>query len=63
MSPVKGMEYWLYGFTIIFLIILGAIAAKIGGSSITKAIMRISVWGTIAMGLSASVGFLFGVNV
>lgn len=62
-APLKGMEYWLYGFTIIFLIILGAVAAKTGGSSIQKAIVRITIWGTIAMGLSAFVGHLFGVNV
>lgn len=62
-APVKGMEYWLYGFTTIFLIALGATAAKTGGSSILKAIIRITVWGTIAMGLSALVGYLFGVNV
>lgn len=61
--PVKGMEYWLYGFTIIFLIVLGAIAAKAGGSSIRKAILRITIWGTIAMGLSAGVGYLFGIRV
>jgi vacuolar iron transporter family protein len=62
-APVKGMEYWLYGFTIIFLIILGAIAAKTGGSSVSKAILRITIWGSIAMGLSAFVGYLFGVRV
>ena len=62
-APVNGMEYWLYGFTIIFLIILGAFAAKTGGSSIQKAIIRITIWGTIAMGLSAFVGYLFGVKV
>lgn len=62
-SPVKQMEYYLYGFTIIFLIILGAIAAKTGGSSIKKAIFRITIWGTLAMGLSALVGYLFGVKV
>ncbi|MEO9870639.1 VIT1/CCC1 transporter family protein [Ekhidna sp.] len=56
--PVKGLEYWLYGFTIIFLIILGATSAKTGGSSISKAIIRITIWGTIAMGLSAFVGYL-----
>lgn len=61
--PVKEMEYWLYGFTILFLIILGITSAKAGGSSIKKAIIRISVWGTIAMGLSAFVGYLFGVNI
>lgn len=63
LAPVKGMEYWLYGFTILFLIILGAISAKTGGSSIPKAILRITIWGTIAMVLSALVGYLFGVNV
>lgn len=62
-APIKGMEYWLYGFTIIFLIVLGAVAAKAGGSSIQKAIIRITIWGTIAMGLSAFVGYLFGVKV
>jgi VIT1/CCC1 family predicted Fe2+/Mn2+ transporter len=62
-APVKGMEYWLYGFTLIFLIILGATAAKTGGSSIIKAIFRIAIWGTIAMVLSAIVGYLFGVNI
>jgi len=62
-APLAGMEYWLYGFTTIFLIILGATSAKTGGSSIRKAIMRITIWGTIAMGLSALVGYIFGVNV
>jgi VIT1/CCC1 family predicted Fe2+/Mn2+ transporter len=62
-APVIGMEYWLYGFTIVFLIALGATAAKAGGSSVFKAIVRITIWGTIAMGLSAFVGYLFGVNV
>jgi len=62
-APLKGLEYWLYGFTILFLIILGATAAKAGGSSILKAIIRITIWGTVAMGLSALVGYLFGVNV
>ena len=62
-APLQGMEYWLYGFTIISLILLGALAAKTGGSSIAKAILRVTVWGTIAMGLSALVGYLFGINV
>ncbi|NMR34394.1 VIT family protein [Chryseobacterium aquaticum] len=62
-APVKSMEYWLYGFSIVFLIILGTMAAKTGGSSIPKAILRITIWGTIAMLLSALVGYLFGVKV
>jgi VIT1/CCC1 family predicted Fe2+/Mn2+ transporter len=63
LAPVTGMEYWLYGFTLLFLILLGAASAKAGGSSLSKATWRITLWGTIAMGLSAGVGYLFGVNV
>ncbi len=61
--PVKGMEYFLYGFAIFFLIILGAMAAKTGGSGVGKAIVRITFWGTVAMGLTALVGYLFGVKI
>jgi VIT1/CCC1 family predicted Fe2+/Mn2+ transporter len=61
--PLNNLEYYLYGFAIIFLIILGAVAAKAGGSSILKAVLRITFWGTAAMGLTAAVGYLFGVNL
>ncbi|MDY3547096.1 VIT family protein [Riemerella anatipestifer] len=62
-APVESMEYFLYGFTIIFLVILGTISAKTGGANVVRAILRITLWGTLAMGLSALVGYLFGVNV
>ncbi|TKB97131.1 VIT1/CCC1 transporter family protein [Pedobacter cryotolerans] len=62
-APVKGLEYWLYACTIVFLMILGTVAAKTGGSHIGKAVLRIAIWGTIAMGLSALVGYIFGVKV
>lgn len=61
--PLKNMEYFLYGFAIVFLVVLGAMAAKTGGSGVKKAIIRITFWGTVAMGLTAFVGYLFGVNV
>ncbi|WP_339789398.1 VIT family protein [uncultured Imperialibacter sp.] len=61
--PLTHMEYYLYGFAIFFLIILGVMAAKTGGSSISKAIIRITFWGTVAMGLTALVGHLFGVSL
>ncbi|MGB9702867.1 MAG: VIT1/CCC1 transporter family protein [Candidatus Kapaibacteriota bacterium] len=62
-APIQGMEYWLYGLTILFLVILGMASAKTGGSSILKSILRITIWGTIAMGASGLVGYIFGVNV
>ena len=61
--PLNTMEYYLYGFATIFLIILGSLSAKMGGSSIKNAIVRITFWGTAAMGLTALVGYIFGVNL
>lgn len=61
--PIENMEIYLYGITIISLILLGIVSAKTGGADIKKAAIRIAVWGTIAMGISAFVGYLFGVNV
>lgn len=61
--PLQNMAYFLYGFALIFLIILGGLAAKAGGSSVKSAILRITFWGTVAMGLTALVGYLFGVNL
>lgn len=62
-APVNNMVYWQYSFSIIFLMILGAISAKTGGANIWKAMARICFWGTIAMGITALIGHLFGVNV
>jgi VIT1/CCC1 family predicted Fe2+/Mn2+ transporter len=42
---------------------LGSLAVKTGGSSVGKAIIRITFWGTVAMGLTAFVGYLFHANV
>jgi VIT1/CCC1 family predicted Fe2+/Mn2+ transporter len=61
--PMNIMEYFLYASAILFLILLGAVAAKTGGSGVWKAIIRITFWGTIAMGLTALAGYLFGVSI
>ncbi|MBL1281043.1 MAG: VIT family protein [Fluviicola sp.] len=61
--PINNLEYLLYGFSTVFLVILGSIAARAGGSNVIRAVIRITFWGTIAMGLTAVVGSFFGVNV
>lgn len=61
--PIHNLVYYIYAFAILFLALLGILAAKTGGSPILKAITRITIWGTIAMGLSAVVGHLFGVTI
>ncbi|WP_379966330.1 VIT family protein [Epilithonimonas sp. UC225_85] len=60
LAPLKEMVYFQYGFSIIFLMILGAISAKTGGSKIGIAILRICFWGTVAMAVTALVGRFFG---
>ena len=62
-APLAGMELFLYGSTILSLIFLGIVSAKTGGSHVGKAVLRIVIWGSIAMGLSALVGYWFGVSV
>lgn len=61
--PLSNMVYSLYAFTIIALAVLGAVSAKTGGSQIMKGVLRIVIWGTVAMGLSAFVGYIFGVII
>jgi len=62
-GPLEYMEYVQYVFAVVFLAVLGAIAAKAGGSNMWKAIGRISFWGTVAMVITAFIGYLFDVNV
>ena len=61
--PLKKVEFSLYVSSIFFLIFLCTVAAKTGGSNVFKAIVRISFWGTIAMGLTAWVGYLFKITI
>lgn len=62
-APLNMMVVSQYIFAIIFLMMLGAISAKTGGSSIIKAVLRLTFWGTLAMGATALVGYLFGLGV
>ena len=61
--PLQNIEFFIYAITTLSLILLGTIAAKTGGSNVPKAVLRITFWGTVAMGLTALVGYLFNVSV
>lgn len=62
LAPLNGMVFYQYGFAILFLAASGATAAKMGGSNIYKSIVRICFWGTVAMLITATVGYLFGLH-
>jgi vacuolar iron transporter family protein len=46
--------------TLVALTVLGAMAAYAGGASVVRGAIRVTLWGAIAMGITAGVGHLFG---
>jgi VIT1/CCC1 family predicted Fe2+/Mn2+ transporter len=48
---------------LLFLALLGTLAAYTGGSSLIKSAFRVTFWGALAMGLTAGVGSVFGTVV
>lgn len=46
--------------SLVFLAILGGLAARTGGASVTVGATRVTFWGALAMALTAGVGALFG---
>ena len=49
--------------SLLFLALLGALAARAGGSPVLQSAWRVTFWGALAMGLTAGVGKLFGAVV
>lgn len=58
-APINAMVYYQYAFAIVFLMILGAVSAKTGGAGLLKGVLRIAFWGTLAMAITALVGYIF----
>lgn len=46
--------------SLLFLALLGALAARAGGADVAKGTMRVTFWGALAMAATAAVGALFG---
>jgi vacuolar iron transporter family protein len=61
--PVSGLIWVVFGSSLLFLALLGAVAARVGGSSVIISAARVTFWGALAMALTAGVGALFGVAV
>lgn len=49
--------------TLLLLVVLGGVAAHIGGAPRMRGAIRVAFWGTVAMGCTALVGRLFGTVV
>ena len=59
-APLSSVTVAASLTALISLLLLGGIAASVGGASVARGAMRVAFWGALAMGLTAIVGRLFG---
>jgi vacuolar iron transporter family protein len=63
LAPEAGLIIFVSGASLLFLALLGALAARVGGASMMPGTIRVTFWGALAMGITAGVGALFGTVV
>jgi len=63
LAPKQALIPWVSGTSLIFLALLGAVAAGVGGASVLIGAWRITFWGALAMAVTAGVGAWFGAGV
>jgi len=61
--PRAVMIPWVGGTSLVFLAVLGVIAARVGGAGVLVGAARVTFWGALAMAVTAGVGMLFGAAV
>jgi len=59
--PVSALMWGVSGSSLVFLALLGLLAARAGGAPMIASAARVAFWGALAMALTAAVGALFGV--
>ena len=59
-TPAAGLIPLVSGTSLVFLALLGGVAARAGGAGVTVGAIRVTFWGALAMALTAGVGALFG---
>jgi len=60
--PTVALIWAVAGSALLFLAMLGALAAGAGGAPVFSATLRVSLWGILAMAVTAGIGALFGVS-
>lgn len=60
--PAAALIWGLAASSLIFLALLGFLAARAGGAPMMTSVVRVTCWGALAMGATAGVGALFGVT-
>jgi VIT1/CCC1 family predicted Fe2+/Mn2+ transporter len=62
-APETHLIVMVAASSLLFLAVLGALAARAGGAGILTGAIRVTFWGALAMGVTAGVGALFGTVV
>ena len=62
-APNESLIVYVSSTSLLFLALLGILAAYTGGSRIIKSAFRLTFWGALAMALTAGVGAFFGTAV
>jgi vacuolar iron transporter family protein len=58
--PTRQITFWLAATTLVCLVALGMLAARVGGAPLLPAALRVTFWGVAAMAATALVGHWFG---
>ena len=61
--PLADVPLAVTGLSLVLLLVLGGVAARLGGAPLVRGAARVGFWGAIAMGVTALVGRLFGAAV
>jgi Uncharacterized membrane protein len=61
LSPASMLLWSVFLTSLVFLALLGGLAARTGGARVSTGVMRITFWGALAMAITTGVGLLFGV--
>jgi vacuolar iron transporter family protein len=62
LAPISALMWAVSVSSLLFLALLGSLAARAGGASVITSAIRVTFWGALAMALTAGVGALFGVT-
>jgi vacuolar iron transporter family protein len=62
MAPSGVLIPLVSGTSLVFLALLGGLAARAGGAAVMLGAMRVTFWGALAMALTAGIGSLFGTD-
>ncbi|WP_331344526.1 VIT family protein [Cellvibrio sp. UBA7661] len=61
LHPAQFLGFAIASCTLLALLLLGGLAAKVGGANVLVGAMRVGFWGAAAMAMTTAVGYLFGV--